>query len=61
MKKILIVDDNAEFRSHLVEVLGDSGYATESAASAQEAYEQLRRTAFDIVLLDFMMPKQTGT
>ena len=60
MKKILIVDDNAEFRSHLMEVLGDSGYVTGSAASAKEAYEQLRSTPFDLVLLDFMMPKQTG-
>ncbi len=61
MKRILIVDDNAEFRAHLSEALGDSGYTTDSAASAQEACEKLRRSAFDVVLLDFMMPKQTGT
>ena len=60
MKKILIVDDDAEFRSHLIEVLNDSGYLTGSAASAKEACAQLRALEFDIVLLDYLMPKQTG-
>ncbi len=60
MKKILIVDDDAEFRSYLIEVLADRGYGTESAASAQEAQEHLKAADFDVILLDFMMPKQNG-
>ncbi len=60
MNKILIVDDDAEFRSHLIEILNESGYLTESAASAKEAFKHLRAQEFDVVLLDYMMPKQTG-
>lgn len=60
MKKILIVDDDAEFRSRLIEILDGSGYATGSASSAKEACVQLSSVEFDIVLLDHMMPKQTG-
>ena len=60
MKKILIVDDDAEFRSHLIAILDDSGYQTGTAASAKEACAQLRAQEFDVVLLDYMMPKQTG-
>jgi len=60
MKKILIVDDDAEFRGHLIEVLTGEGYQPDCAASAKEAGEKLISAEFDIVLLDYMMPKQNG-
>ena len=60
MKKILIVDDDAEFRLNLTEVLTGAGYQTESAASVQEAIARSEAEAFDIILLDFMMPKMNG-
>lgn len=60
MKKILIVDDDMEFKEHLAEVLRGDGYQTQSASSAKEAYEKLSMEEFDIVLLDYMMPKKSG-
>jgi len=60
MKKILIVDDDREFRNHLIEVLKEEGYRMDSASSTKEAYEKLSAVEFDIVLLDYMMPKQSG-
>lgn len=60
MKKILIVDDDAEFRSNLTEVLTGAGYRTDSAVSAKEAIEKIGAMDFDIALLDFMMPKMSG-
>jgi len=60
MKKILIVDDDAEFRLNLTEVLTGAGYQAESAASAQEAIARSEGEEFDIILLDFMMPKMNG-
>jgi DNA-binding response OmpR family regulator len=60
MKKILIVDDDAEFRLNLTEVLTGAGYQTESVASAQEAIARSEVEEFDITLLDFMMPKMNG-
>lgn len=59
MKKILIVDDDGEFRRHLIEVLKEE-YQVDDASSATEAYEKLGTGDFDIVLLDYMMPKQNG-
>lgn len=59
MKKILIVDDDTEFRRHLIEVLKEE-YQVDDASSATEAYEKLGTGDFDIVLLDYMMPKQNG-
>jgi DNA-binding NtrC family response regulator len=60
MKKILIVDDDAEFRLNLTEVLTGAGYQPESAATAQEAIARIKTAEFDIILLDFMMPKMNG-
>lgn len=60
MKKILIVDDDAEFRGHLIEVLAGEGYQPDCASSAIEACEKLSSVEFDIVLLDYMMPKKSG-
>ena len=60
MKKILIVDDDEEFRGHLVEFLSGAGYQPDCASSAIEACEKLSDQEFDIVLLDYMMPKKSG-
>lgn len=60
MKKVLIVDDDADFRKHLTEVLEDAGYQTVCVASAVEAYDKLSFEKFDIGLIDFMMPKKSG-
>jgi len=58
MKKILIVDDDAELRSNLTEVLRGAGYLTEEATSAKEAIARNEAQEYDVVLLDFMMPKK---
>jgi len=60
MKKILIVDDDGAFRNYLMEVLKEEGYQIDSASSAKEAYALLNAVEFDIVLLDYLMPKQSG-
>lgn len=60
MKKILIVDDDAELRAHLLEILHDEGYETDSASSAKEALEKCQTREFDVVLMDFMMPRMSG-
>jgi DNA-binding NtrC family response regulator len=60
MKRILIVDDDAEIRSHLVDILEGERFSTGSAASSKEAFELMETQAFDVVLLDFMMPQMSG-
>lgn len=60
MKRILIVDDDAEFRSHLIDILIGEGYETDSASSAKEALEKSQAQMFDVVLMDFMMPRTSG-
>jgi DNA-binding NtrC family response regulator len=60
MKKILIVDDDAELRANLSEILRGAGYHTEEAASGKEAIEKAVCEEYDIALLDLIMPGMNG-
>jgi CheY-like chemotaxis protein len=60
-KKILVVDDEPDVRRFLTAVLEKRGYDTLTAADGREAYDVARRERPDLVILDLMMPNQTGT
>lgn len=60
MKQILIVDDDPEVRENIEEILNDEGYITKSASSGKAAIEESQKHQFDLILLDYMMPEQTG-
>ena len=57
---LLVVDDDARLRSLLRRYLSDSGFRVTGAADAVEARAQLASFAFDLIVLDVMMPGETG-
>lgn len=57
---ILIVDDNQGIRKLLREVLTCDSYHVVTAASGQEALEQVQKELPDLVLLDIKMPGING-
>ena len=57
---ILVVDDDRRIRNLLQSFLIENGFRISVAASAAEAREQMRIMAFDLVVLDIMMPGETG-
>ncbi len=57
---ILVVDDEPQNVSLMVEVLEYAGYATLAAASGQEALDALAKQRPDAVLLDLLMPGMDG-
>jgi two-component system phosphate regulon response regulator OmpR len=57
---ILVVDDDRRIRSLLQSFLVENGFRISVAASATDAREQMRIMAFDLVVLDIMMPGETG-
>ncbi len=57
---ILVVDDDRRIRSLIQSFLAENGFRISAAASAAEAREQMRIMAFDLVVLDIMMPGETG-
>ena len=58
--RVLVVDDEAALREPLADYLVRQGFAAEQAASAAEARARLAAEAYDIVLLDIMMPGEDG-
>ena len=59
-KLIMVVDDEAEIRNIIEEILIEEGYKTLTAASADEAKTLLVQHRPDLVFLDIWMPDQDG-
>lgn len=57
---ILIVDDDSRIRSLLARYLTENGYRVTTAASAAEARLRLDGLIFDLLVLDVMMPGESG-
>ncbi|MBZ0304953.1 MAG: response regulator, partial [Anaerolineae bacterium] len=58
--RILVVDDEGAIRYSITKTLQRVGYQVESAASGEEALEQLEKQEFDVVLTDIRMPGISG-
>jgi len=58
--RILIVDDEADIRSLLREILSEEGYEVDVAADASQARASRARQDPDLVLLDIWMPDTDG-
>jgi len=57
---ILIVDDDRRIRELIRSYLLENGLMVTVAGSASEARERMRGMAFDLLVLDVMMPGETG-
>ncbi len=57
---ILVVDDDTRLRGLLRKFLSDQGFRVSTAGSAEEARKQLESLSFDLLVLDVMMPGETG-
>ncbi len=58
--RILVVDDEADIRGLLKEILSEEGYEVEVAANAGQARTSKVRQSPDLVLLDIWMPDVDG-
>jgi two-component system phosphate regulon response regulator OmpR len=57
---ILVCDDDARLRTLLSRYLGENGFRVTTAGTAAEAREKLRSIHPDLLVLDVMMPGETG-
>ncbi len=57
---ILVVDDDTRTRELLRRFLAERGFRVATAADAKEAESQLAAIAFDLVVLDVMLPGEDG-
>ncbi len=58
--KILIVDDDANIREGLNDILDAEGYEIAQAGSTAEALAQVRKAFFDVILMDCNLTDGTG-
>jgi CheY-like chemotaxis protein len=59
--QILVVDDDPDIRSSLVDALASEGYQAHAVANGKEALDRLRASAPPcLILLDLMMPVMDG-
>ncbi len=59
-KRILIVDDDDEIRDLLEFDISQSGYFVDTASDGLEGLNKALNNAYDLILLDVMMPKMNG-
>lgn len=59
-KKVLIVDDDPDVRLFNSTVVEESGHTPVEAANGEEGLNIIRKNPPHLVLLDILMPKQSG-
>ena len=60
MPHVLVIDDDDRLRTLLAKYLGDNGLIVTPADGAEEARRRMQSLTFDIIVLDLMMPGETG-
>ena len=60
MAKILIVDDEASIRNTLREILEFEKYDVDEANDGIQALGKLKKTKYDVIIMDIKMPKMDG-
>ena len=60
MFKILVVEDDRELNRAVCAFLGRNGYEAVGCLCAEEAYDALYETVFDLIISDIMMPGTDG-
>lgn len=59
-KKVLIIDDNDEYRNLLPQYLTGKGCTVDTACGGKEGLDKAKTMLPDIVVLDVMMPDVSG-
>ena len=60
MFKILVVEDDRDLNRSVCSFLNHSGYEATGCLGASDAYDQMYKTTFDLIVSDIMMPEIDG-
>ena len=58
--RVLVVDDDLEYREQLVALLSDGGHAATGVPSAAQAMEALEHAEFDVMFTDLKIRRESG-
>lgn len=56
----MVVDDEQIVQESVKRILQENGFTVESASSVAQALDMIKRTKYDLILTDLMMPDQNG-
>ncbi|MFD2366288.1 response regulator [Pseudoduganella sp. GCM10020061] len=59
-RRVLVVEDNADAREMVCDVLAAFGYDRDAVATAEEALARLEASPFDVVFSDYILPGMNG-
>jgi len=59
-KKVLNVEDDADIRTFVTTVLEENGYIPIMAIDGAEGMEKIRDERPDLIILDILMPRESG-
>ncbi|MEW6327386.1 MAG: response regulator [Thermodesulfobacteriota bacterium] len=59
-KKVLVVDDDADVRTFVTTVVEANGYTPIVATNGEEAMAKVRGDKPDLIILDVLMPRESG-
>lgn len=60
MIKILVLEDDRDLNRSVCSFLNHSGYEATGCLCAEEAYDEMYKTPFDLIISDIMMPGTDG-
>ena len=60
MRRIILAEDDESMRGFLERALARAGYEVTAFPDGAEAYEQLKRESFTLLLTDIVMPRMDG-
>lgn len=60
MFKILVVEDDRDLNRSVCSFLGNNGYEATGCLCAEDAYDEMYKTTFDLIISDIMMPNIDG-
>lgn len=59
-RRLLVVDDDAQLRSMMAEVLVSAGFRVDTAADGRQALERIDSATYDVIVSDISMPGLGG-
>jgi chemotaxis protein histidine kinase CheA len=59
--RVLVVDDSAGVRQLIAASLRGRGFEVTVSSNARDAVRELARSHFDVLIIDYMMPRSNGT
>ncbi len=60
LERILVVEDDEEFRQILLDILPEMGYTPSGVGTGEEALRKIQEESFDVILCDYLLPTMSG-